>query len=99
MPSQRKRIGFLPSSEVQNIINKISLEKKISQSKVTGILVEEALSQRSNRSNSNSINLKDEDKKENLFINPENELELIKEYLDYKRFKKLFLKAKKDHEK
>ena len=99
MPSQRKRIGFLPSSEVQNIINKISLEKKISQSKVTGILVEEALSKRSNRSNSNSINLKDEDKKENLFINPENELELIKEYLDYKRFKKLFLKAKKDHEK
>ena len=99
MPSQRKRIGFLPSSEVQNIINKISLEKKISQSKVTGILVEEALSQRSNRSNSNSINLKDEDKNENLFINPENELELIKEYLDYKRFKKLFLKAKKDHEK
>ena len=99
MPSQRKRIGFLPSSEVQNIINKISLEKKISQSKVTGILVEEALYQRSNSNNSqNSDNPKDLGKKENLFINPENELDLIKEYLDYKRFKKLFLKAKKDHE-
>ena len=100
MPSQRKRIGFLPSSEVQNIINKISLEKKMSQSKVTGILVEEALSQRSNNKNiHNADNLKDVSKKENLFINPENELDLIKEYLDYKRFKKLFLKAKKEHEK
>ena len=43
MPSQRKRIGFLPSEEVQNIIDQISHDNKLSQSKVTGILVEEAL--------------------------------------------------------
>ena len=43
MPSNRKRIGFLPSEEVQNIIDKICIENKFSQSKVTGILVEEAL--------------------------------------------------------
>ena len=43
MPTQRKRIGFLPSSEVQNIIDKICNHNKFSQSKVTGILVEEAL--------------------------------------------------------
>ena len=43
MPTQRKRIGFLPRSEVQNIIDKISIHNKLSQSKVTGILVEEAL--------------------------------------------------------
>jgi len=46
MPTQRRRIGFLPSSEVQNIIDKISNHNKLSQSKVTGILVEEALRSR-----------------------------------------------------
>ena len=46
MPSQRKRIGFLPSSEVQKIIDKICNDNKLSQSKVTGILVEEALNTR-----------------------------------------------------
>tara|TARA_Y100000589_G_scaffold321116_1_gene351995 strand:- start:86 stop:430 length:345 start_codon:yes stop_codon:yes gene_type:complete len=46
MPSSRKRIGFLPSSEVQSIINEICLKNNLSQSKVTGILVEEALSAR-----------------------------------------------------
>ena len=43
MPSPRKRIGFLPRSEVQEIINTICRNNKLSQSKVTGILVEEAL--------------------------------------------------------
>ena len=43
MPSQRKRIGFLPRSEVQLIIDEICKNNKLSQSKVTGILVEEAL--------------------------------------------------------
>ena len=43
MPSQRKRIGFLPSEEVHEIIEKICLENKLSQSRLTGILVEEAL--------------------------------------------------------
>ena len=43
MPSHRKRIGFLPRSEVQNIIDKICIHNKLSQSKVTGILVDHAL--------------------------------------------------------
>ena len=46
MPSQRKRIGFLPRLEVQMIINQICKNNKLSQSKVTGILVEEALASR-----------------------------------------------------
>ena len=46
MPTQRRRIGFLPRSEVQNIIDEICIHNKLSQSKVTGILVEEALSSR-----------------------------------------------------
>ncbi len=43
MPTQRRRIGFLPRLEVHNIIDKICNHNKLSQSKVTGILVEEAL--------------------------------------------------------
>ena len=46
MPTQRRRIGFLPRPEVQNIIDKICNINKLSQSKVTGILVEEALRSR-----------------------------------------------------
>ena len=43
MPSQRKRIGYLPREEIQKIIDQICKFNKLSQSKVTGILVEEAL--------------------------------------------------------
>ena len=43
MPSHRKRIGFLPSEEVHEIIDKLCKANEFSQSKVTGILVEEAL--------------------------------------------------------
>ena len=43
MPSQRKRIGFLPSEEVHEIIEKLCIANEFSQSKVTGLLVEEAL--------------------------------------------------------
>ena len=46
MPSHRKRIGFLPSEEVHEIIEKLCFNNNYSQSKVTGILVEEALRNR-----------------------------------------------------
>ena len=46
MPSQRKRIGFLPSEEVHEIIEKLCKVNEFSQSKVTGLLVEEALRSR-----------------------------------------------------
>ena len=46
MPSQRKRIGFLPSEEVHNIIEILCKANEFSQSKVTGLLVEEALRSR-----------------------------------------------------
>ena len=46
MPSQRKRIGFLPSEEVHEIIEKLCTANAYSQSKVTGLLVEEALRSR-----------------------------------------------------
>ena len=43
MPSPRKRIGYLPSEEVHEIIEKLCTTHDFSQSKVTGLLVEEAL--------------------------------------------------------
>ena len=46
MPSSRKRIGFLPSAEVHEIIEKLCTANEFSQSKVTGLLVEEALRSR-----------------------------------------------------
>ena len=46
MPSPRKRIGFLPSEEVHEIIDKLCRANEFSQSKVTGLLVEEALRSR-----------------------------------------------------
>ena len=46
MPSPRERIGFLPSEEVHEIIEKLCTANDFSQSKVTGLLVEEALRSR-----------------------------------------------------
>ena len=46
MPSQRKRIGYLPSKEVHEIIDKLCRANDFSQSKITGLLVEEALRSR-----------------------------------------------------
>jgi len=47
MPSIRKRIGYLPSVNIQKIITEIAKKENLSQSKVVGILVEEALISRS----------------------------------------------------
>ena len=86
MPSQRKRIGFLPTAEVQEIINKICASENISQSKVTGILVKEAIKARVMKNNSPNNN-------EVSANSPENEFNLVKEFIEYKRFKIMFKKA------
>ena len=63
MPSTRKRIGFLPSEEVHEIIEKLCTANEFSQSKVTGLLVEEALWSRGVLNESFAQN---KNKKENL---------------------------------
>ena len=70
MPSQRKRIGFLPSSEVQKIIDKICNDNGFSQSKITGILVEEALNSRGilKKSMDESSKKNENNKSDNLLI-------------------------------
>ena len=57
MPSIRKRIGYLPSINAQKTITKIANKEKLSQSKVVGILVEEALIARSGLDLQNSNDL------------------------------------------
>ena len=89
MPSQRKRIGFLPTAEVQNIINKICASENISQSKVTGILVKEAIDARNLKEQSE--NPSDDSGNTN-----DNEFNLVKEFLEYKRFKIMLKKAISD---
>ena len=44
MPTKKKRVGFIPRDEVMKIIDKLSLENNLSNSKIISILVEEALS-------------------------------------------------------
>ena len=46
MPTKKRRVGFIPKSDVLDLINKLSLESKLSISKIINILVEEALHKR-----------------------------------------------------
>ena len=46
MPTKKKRVGFIPREDVMKIIDKLSIENNLSNSKIIGILVEEALSVR-----------------------------------------------------
>ena len=46
MPTKKKRVGFIPREDVMKIIDKLSLENNLSNSKIISILVEEALSTR-----------------------------------------------------
>ena len=46
MPTKKKRVGFIPRENVMRIIDKLSIENNLSNSKIISILVEEALSLR-----------------------------------------------------
>ena len=66
MPTKKKRVGFIPREDVMKIINKLSIENNLSNSKIISILVEEALSIRGifNKKNgkvTQSINLNNND--------------------------------------
>ncbi len=82
MPSIRKRIGYLPSINAHEKITKIAIKEKLSQSKVVGILVDEALLARDELAvlNSNDFNRK------NLFSEKSN---MDKSSLEYNDFDEL----------
>ena len=46
MPTKKRRVGFIPRSEVFELINKLSYKSNLSYSKIINILVEEALHRR-----------------------------------------------------
>ena len=73
MPTKKKRVGFIPREDVMRIIEKLSTENNLSNSKIISILVEEALSIRGifNKKNgklTQSYQL-NEDNSKNLFDN------------------------------
>ena len=78
MPTKKRRVGFIPRSDVLDLINKLSFESNLSISKIINILVEEALYKRGifnikngkvlnienkvNLNNENQIKIKNDDK-------------------------------------
>ena len=46
MPTKKRRVGFIPRSDVLALINKLSNDSNLSYSKIINILVEEALFKR-----------------------------------------------------
>ena len=73
MPTKKKRFGFIPREDVMKIIDKLSIENNLSNSKIISILVEEALSIRGifNKKNGKVTHSykSNEDNSKNLFDN------------------------------
>ena len=73
MPTKKKRVGFIPREDVMRIIEKLSTENNLSNSKIISILVEEALSIRGifNKKNGkvSQSYQSNEDNSKNLFDN------------------------------
>ena len=73
MPTKKKRVGFIPREDVMRIIEKLSTENNLSNSKIISILVEEALSIRGifNKKNGkvNQSYQSNNDNSKNLFDN------------------------------
>lgn len=83
MPTKKKRVGFIPRDDVMRIIDKLSIENNLSNSKIISILVEEALSIRGifNKKNGKVSNLYQENNNDlqNLSDNSSN-------FIDYEKF-------------
>ena len=86
MPTKKKRVGFIPREDVMRIIDKLSIENNLSNSKIISILVEEALSIRGifNKKNGKATQLYqlNEDNSQNLFENSGDLLDKAKLSID-----------------
>ena len=86
MPTKKKRVGFIPREDVMRIIEKLSIENNLSNSKIISILVEEALSIRGifNKKNGKATQLyqQDKDNSKNLFDNSGDFLDKAKLSID-----------------
>ncbi len=86
MPTKKKRVGFIPREDVMRIIDKLSIENNLSNSKIISILVEEALSIRGifNKKNGRATRIypPNEDNSQNLFDNSGDFLDKAKLSID-----------------
>ena len=100
MPTKKKRVGFIPREDVMRIIEKLSKENNLSNSKIISILVEEALSIRGifNKKNgkaTQSYQL-NKDNPQNLFGNSGDFLDKSKLSID-NNLGKHFIPSKSNH--
>ena len=72
MPTKKRRVGFIPNYDVLALINKLSYESNLSNSKIINILVEEALYKRGLLSRENG--------RLSHYTNPENTENLNREF-------------------
>ena len=100
MPTKKKRVGFIPREDVMRIIEKLSIENNLSNSKIISILVEEALSIRGifNKKNGKATKLyqQNEDNSQNLFDNSGDFLDKAKLSID-NNLGKHFIPSKSTH--
>jgi len=86
MPTKKKRVGFIPREDVMRIIDKLSIENNLSNSKIISILVEEALCIRGmfNKKNGKAtqLNQLEEDNSQNLLDNSGDFLDKAKLSID-----------------
>ena len=85
MPTKKKRVGFIPRDDVMRIIDKLSIENNLSNSKIISILVEEALSIRGifNKKNGKAIHSYQlNNNKQNLSGNSGNFIDKTKDSID-----------------
>ena len=86
MPTKKKRVGFIPRGDDMRIIEKLSTENNLSNSKIIGILVEEALSIRGifNKKNGKEMQSyqSNQDNTKNLFDNSDDFTDNVKLSID-----------------
>ena len=80
MPTKKRRVGFIPRSDVLDLINKLSFESNLSISKIISILVEEALYKRGifNINNGKVINYQSQ-----INFDKENQILVKNDYKDF----------------
>jgi len=100
MPTKKKRVGFIPREDVMRIIEKLSTENNLSNSKIISILVEEALSIRGIFNKKNGKATKsyqlNKDISQNLFDNSGDFLDKSKLSID-NNLGKHFVASKSNH--
>ena len=96
MPTKKRRVGFIPRSDVLALINQLSNDSNLSYSKIINILVEEALFKRGLYHKASSEESDILIHKYNMNEKPEEKIENINREFEY-NFKNKLLNDKKLH--